>query len=171
MRDDVFQILNALAEDTESQMLRRAFVRSCWAYVEAVTFAVKRYTFSACQLGTVDLAPDDHAFLGDVRLIVDAEGNIAVQKDLTKTLDNVKRTFKLSARIFGVDWKPDFGSEGWRGFRDSLQIRHRLTHPKSVGEVTVSPEDMQTQREGIMWFIKCFNEYQESLFKHYATKA
>src|SRR2546430_6400549 len=98
MRDDVFQILNALAKDTESQMLGRAFVRSCWAYVEAVTFAVKRYTFSACQLGTVDLAPDDHAFLGDVRLIVDAEGSIAVQKDLTKTLDNVKRTFKLSAR-------------------------------------------------------------------------
>jgi len=171
LQGDAIQNYQALLADYENQVIRRSFVRSCWAYVEAVTFSVKQYTFSVCQMGTVNISQDDQAFLGDMLVVVDVEGNIQIQRDPTKTLANVKRTFRLSAETFGVDWKPNFGSKGWENLRDSLQIRHRLTHPKSVAEVMVSSNDIQVQKDGIDWFVDCFNEYLESILKHHLAQA
>lgn len=171
LQGDAVQNYQAMLADYENQVNRRSFVRSCWAYVEAVTFSVKQYTFSVCQMGTVNISQDDHAFLGDMLVVVDVEGNIQIQRDPTKTLANVKRTFRLSAQIFGVDWKPNFGSKGWENLRDSLQIRHRLTHPKSVAEVMVSSNDIQIQKDGIDWFVDCFHEYLESILKHPMVQA
>lgn len=171
LQGDAVQNYQALLADYENQVHRRSFVRSCWAYVEAVTFSVKQYTYSVCQMGTVNISQDDHAFLGDMLVVVDVEGNIQIQRDPTKTLANVKRTFRLSAEIFGVDWKPNFGCQGWENLRNSLQIRHRLTHPKSVGEVMVSSNDIQVQKDGIDWFVDCFHEYLESILKHPMVQA
>lgn len=171
LQNDAIQNYQALLVDFENQVHRRSFVRSCWAYVEAVTFSVKQYTFSVCQLGTVNISRDDHAFLGDMLLVVDVEGNIQIQRDPTKTLANVKRTFRLSAEIFDVDWKPNFGTRGWESLRESLQIRHRLMHPKSVAEVMISSHEIQIQKDGIDWFVDGFSEYLESILKRHPAQA
>lgn len=169
LQGDAVQNYQALLADYENQVHRRSFVRSCWAYVEAVTFSVKQYTYSVCQMGTVNISQDEYAFLGNMSVMVDIEGNIQIQRDPTKTLANVKRTFKLSSEIFELEWRLNFGSKGWENLRDSLQIRHRLTHPKSVAEVMVSPRDIQIQKDGIDWFVDGFNEYLQSILKRHRT--
>jgi hypothetical protein len=149
-------------------MLRRAFVRGCWAYVEAIAFGIKRFTYASCQLGEVDLSPEVHEFLSEHRLLVDPDGYVQVKRVPAEPLENVKRAFKLSSEIFGLDWEPDFGDTGWRRLRESLEIRHRLTHPKRMAEVTVSDGDFQIQKEGIAWFIQLFNAFQETAHRRYA---
>ncbi len=173
MRNDVYHSLQAFRDrpTTERQPLARAFVRSCWAYVEGVTFAIKRFTFSACVLGKQGLSVDDHEFLADMRFVVDIEGNAELQPAKTRTLGNVKRTFILSAQIFDLDWKPNFGCKGWEDLRDSLQVRHRVTHPKSVAEFAIEPIDIKIQIDGIAWFISSFNEYQESFLRKHPASA
>ena len=150
MREDLRLLINSLTSEPENQMLRRAFVRACWAYVEGVTFAVKDFMRVACQFDTERLTQEDHAFLANVRSPITVD-----------PMENLKRTFRLAAYVFDLAWQPDFGGEGYQALHRSLQIRHRLTHPKSVKAIDVGQSDFKDIQVGVAWFIQTFTTFEE----------
>ena len=70
------------------------------------------------------------------------------------TLSNIKRSLKIAALRFDLLWKPVFGGTGWRNLAESLEIRHRLTHPKSTAECEVSDLELTVHMEGLSGLFK-----------------
>jgi hypothetical protein len=168
LRDDVTSLLDAFNEDWSIQPMRRALVRASWAHIEGTVFAVKRLLLRACDLGGVDLSARDREFLSELLIIVDSAGNAKLESKWFDTLSNIKRTFKLAASRFDLDWRPDFGTGGWEQLTQLLHIRHRLTHPKSVKQLDVKDSEAKIYREAFA-FVGVFNEFQSSMLRRYNT--
>jgi len=135
--------------------------------IEGVVFCVKRLTLRACELGTVGLPSDEHFFLSELQFIVDPAGEAKLETRRVDTISNIKRSLKIAGLRFDLPWKPVFGGTGWRDLAESLDIRHRLTHPKSTAECEVSDDDLTLHLAGYEWFIQSSNEFQLALVKRY----
>ena len=167
--DDIRKLYLEAQAEPSNQTARRAFVRACWAYVEAVVFSIKRYTHVACHLGGVELRSQDISFLSETQLILEADGSVKEKQVLIRTLENVKQTFRLSSRIFDLDWTPGFGTTGWKNFRGALELRHRLTHPKTIGEIEVDDDAFKLQESAAVWFAELFHAYKNNILKKYSN--
>ena len=165
MRGDVENLLSVYRDDWSSQTLRRTFIRASWSMIEGVVFCVKRLTLRACELGSVDLPSDEHLFLSELQFIVDPAGEAKMETRRVDTLSNFKRSLKIAALRFDLLWKPVFSGTGWRDLAESLEIRHRLTHPKSTAECEVSDDELTLHLAGFEWFIQSSNEFQHALVK------
>lgn len=163
LREDIQRLLNKFADDWDDQTLRRLLVRSCWAYIEAVVYGLRQVTLAACTLGSVDISARTRSFLSETTIVVNSSGEARIELVRTGTLKNIKLTLKLAAKHFDVEWRPNFGNEGWNQLRQSLELRHRLTHPKSARSLVVENDETESHRDAFLWFSRGFNNFLESL--------
>ena len=162
---DIKSLGDAYGNDWSSQPFRRMFVRSCWVLIEGEAFRVKQLTLRACELGGKSLSADEHVFLSEVQMLVD-ENYVVRQKDVhERTLDNLKRTLKIVTSKFELGWTPDFGNQGWKQLRRSLDLRHRITHPRMAAELMILDDELNEHQIGFAWYLETINKFQTS-FDH-----
>ncbi len=167
LRQDIESLFAAYRDDWSSQPLRRMFVRAYWSMIEGEVFCLKQFTLRSCELGGKSLSAEEHVFLSESRAIVDEKGSALLKHVYVDTLSNLKQTLKISASKFELKWAPDFSTQGWKNISLSLELRHRITHPKTAAELTISDSELTTQKEAFAWFLETFNELQSSLLRRY----
>jgi hypothetical protein len=69
-----------------------------------------------------------------------------------------KFAFLSAARAFGVAYELKVDDGGWNGFKDALVIRNRITHPKSIDDLQLSDNEIQTVADAAEWFLKVQRE-------------
>jgi|KBSMisStandDraft_5_1062788.scaffolds.fasta_scaffold245469_2 hypothetical protein len=167
LRQDIENLVAAYRNDWSSQPLRRMFVRAYWSMIEGEVFCTKQFTLRACQLGDNSLSAEEHVFLSESRVIVDEEGAASLKHAHIDTLSNLKQTLKVAASKFDLDWAPNFSTQGWEKLALSLELRHRITHPKVAAELVVSESELDIHKDAFAWFLEAFNEFQSSLLRRY----
>jgi hypothetical protein len=167
LRQDIENLVAAYRNDWSSQPLRRMFVRAYWSMIEGEVFCTKQFTLRACQLGDNSLSAEEHVFLSESRVIVDEEGAASLKHAHIDTLSNLKQTLKVAASKFDLDWAPNFSTQGWEKLALSLELRHRITHPKVAAELLVSESELDIHKDAFAWFLEAFNEFQSSLLRRY----
>jgi len=167
LRQDIENLADAYRDDWSSQPFRRLFVRSCWAMIEGEVFCLKQFALRACELGGKSLSANEHTFLSEIRIIVDENGIAELERVHERTLSNLKQTLKIAVCKFESEWTPDFSGQDWRALSCSLKLRHRITHPKTVGELMISDSELDIHKDAFTWFLKTFGEFQASLLQKY----
>ena len=167
LREDIESLLSAYRHDWTSQPLRRIFVRACWSMIEGEVFCVKQLTLRACELGNKSLSAEEHVFLSEVRVLVDENGGAELKHVYNDTLPNLKRALKLAASKFELDWNPNFGTQGWEKLTRSLELRHRVTHPKISEELIISDSELEVHKDAFAWFLEVFQDLQVGLVQKY----
>ena len=167
LRGDIESLLSAYRHDWTSQPLRRIFVRACWSMIEGEVFCVKQFTLRACELGNKSLSAEEHVFLSEVRVLVDENGGAELKHVYNDTLPNLKRALKLAASKFELDWNPNFGTQGWEKLARSLELRHRVTHPKIAEELIISDSELEIHKDAFAWFLEVFQDLQAGLVQKY----
>lgn len=69
--------------------------------------------------------------------------------------------------MFELGWIPDFGNQGWVQLRRSLDLRHRITHPKSTAELTITDDELDVHKSGFAWFWESFQKFQTMFQQKY----
>ncbi len=167
LRQDIESLVAAYRHDWSSQPLRRMFVRAYWSMIEGEVFCTKQFALRACELGDKSLSAEEHVFLSESRVIVDEEGTASLKHAHIDTLSNLKQTLKIAASKFDLDWAPNFSTQGWEKLALSLELRHRITHPKVAAELVVSESELDIHKDAFAWFLEAFNEFQTSLLRKY----
>jgi hypothetical protein len=142
LREDLDVLLDVFRDDHSNQVLRRNFIRGSWAYVEAITHALKRMTSILVDTSACELEPMQAEFLKLKRV---------------ETLENIKKTIKLVAEVFKVPERDLGGGTGWCHVRPTLKVRDRLVHPKSVEELQVEDSEWEAHKEGFEWLLHAFD--------------
>jgi hypothetical protein len=57
-------------------------------------------------------------------------------------LDNFKKTFKLTKKVWGLEVDLKTNSKEYQILRSSISIRDRITHPKRHSDILVSDKDV-----------------------------
>ena len=167
LRQDIESLVAAYRHDWSSQPLRRMFVCAYWSMIEGEVYCTKQFVLRACELGDKSLSAEEHVFLSESRVIVDEQGAASLKHAHIGALSNLKQTLKIAASKFDLDWVPNFSTQGWEKLALSLELRHRITHPKVAAELVVSESELDIHKDAFAWFLEAFNEFQASLLRKY----
>jgi exopolyphosphatase / guanosine-5'-triphosphate,3'-diphosphate pyrophosphatase len=157
---DITSLVDAYQDDWSSQPFRRMFVRACWALIEGEVFCLKQFTLRACELGGKSLASSEHQLLSEVLMLGDNSGRIKREDVRGSTHENLKQTLKIATSKFELGWTPDFGNQGWTLLRRSLDLRHRITHPKITADLIILDGELDVLRSGFAWFLETVLKFQ-----------
>lgn len=135
--EDVIKAYELLESDRSSQFFRRALARATFAYIEALIEAVRNELRSTIRsgVGMAELTAKDEETLGFLGVVGTPTKFLPVEQGL-------KRTFKLAAKIWGLDFRLETEGEYFRDFLAAKDARNRLMHPRTLHDVEVTDEDM-----------------------------
>jgi hypothetical protein len=149
-QEDVSVLLRELsATDGNAQVRKRAFVRAVFAFIEGMTYALKRIAcsrpglFSAAEL----------AALREETYEVSDKGDARTRRATIEFRRNIRFAFACYARLDGLESVLDLSGTGWQSLREALRVRHRLMHPKAVADFVVTERELDAVRAAYEWFM------------------
>ena len=142
---DVRTAEKELRQDS-SPYRRRTYVRTTFASVDGFIFTLKRIALTNSHLFTAD----EIAKLREVRPAQSSSGSSTGRPWFLPTADNLKFAFESFMRFHGSTARiePD---DDWVAFTKAVQIRHRVTHPKSPEDLDLSDADIDIVRGAAHW--------------------
>ena len=149
-----------LLEKEDSQLARRNYLRSLVALYEL--------TLSNLRERTAKLLVDKFEFDGQWNLheIIPLLDDIATLSDNGKLKLNPNRlpflslvAYMLKTYAKLIDYPENVLSDNrWQAFRQTITIRHRITHPKLYSDIDITNDELQLIDEGRNWWNDTLNE-------------
>jgi len=134
-------------EKPSDQFLRRMTVRCFAATVDGILFALKQLAQASGELQGYKFTPDELFSLTETP--VEPKGGKRPKFPVFR--DNIKQTFRLFAKIYGTECPTDFNQSGFNSMCETLELRHRLMHPKSYVTFCVTDDEKQRCAEAAAW--------------------
>jgi hypothetical protein len=154
-----------LCHHEDDQLHRRAYVRSVFAFIEGIVHHMKE---TASRIGFLfgHVNAYERTALDDVKVDIDAKGNITTKPLHPTFLNNIRFTFKISAKTIGSSFTLQTGGGGWEALRKALEVRNRLMHPKDIHRLEVTADELKASKKAFDWFL-----ISHALCSLYAEKA
>jgi hypothetical protein len=152
-------------QNDNSQLHRRAYVRSVFAFIEGTLHCMKMTTI---HLGTIlgNLLIQELLVLNGETFDVDDRGDILSKSLYPKFLSNLKFTFKIFSKVFVSSFTLNLGGTGWQRLREAVKVRDRLMHPKAITELKVTDAEVEVTKNAFDWFFM-----SHALCSNYAQRA
>lgn len=158
----ILQQGNLSSED--EQFWGRTFVRTMFAMIEALIYTMKQTALAAHFHGDSIFSPIELSFLNEESYELEKTGKVNIREGYATLpfLHNFRFAFKAFARACDSDFELNVGdSVKWGAFREAIEIRNRITHPKSQEDITISSEEINTTIQAFTWFLENFATLQQ----------
>ncbi|RIK35434.1 MAG: hypothetical protein DCC58_20505 [Chloroflexi bacterium] len=119
----------------------RQLIRTFFAEVEGTMYSARQVILWAHERGEVGLSVPEQALLREESYRFDSKAKAAVAKPaFGNALDSLLLTFTVIPRVFGSQSSLDLSRFGWQAFRELLEVRNAVTHPKELINLVVNAE-------------------------------
>lgn len=128
-------------EQFDNQFIRRAVIRSTFAFIEGVIHSLKQIMI---------LLERENSFLkvGErllMQSILFENLNLRLKENMLFTIDCFSRWMKIQIPLSDKD-------ETWKDFKSAIKIRNRLMHPKESNDLIISDEELIIVNKSFIWF-------------------
>jgi hypothetical protein len=131
-------------------MYRRAYVRSVFAFIEGITYRMKRTAAHFSRLtDTLQLA--ELILIDERNFDIDDKGEVVARPAFIKFKNNVKFSFKVYSKSVGSSFELSLGG-GWQKLLNAVKVRDRLMHPKASSDLEVSDDEVEAANIAFKWF-------------------
>jgi hypothetical protein len=158
LEDDLNECFKVL-EGKDTQFGRRAAFRAFFAAVEGSIQATKEAMLHQQRrlngIGFRRFRTAEEALLREETYGLDRHGNVVVSPRFLRTDENL--IFLMRLMSSRVTISKSLALDGWRCFRASLKVRHRLTHPKSARALAVTDRELKELEDAAVWFYETFS--------------
>lgn len=159
--DELKRVYRVLSDDLDaalkigradpSQFSHRTLFRSYFAFVEGLSFQLRQVTLAS--LGETDvLTSAEISLLREERFQLDRKGTPESRENYQSFLPNLLFSIRCYVKNHGATYLPDLGNNGWESMRKAVEIRDRLTHPKSAPGLEVTNEDSRHLAAAAAWW-------------------
>jgi hypothetical protein len=141
----------------DKQFRRRTLIRTLFAVIEGIVFALKHLILEEHRAGIVDVSYAEYAVLAEKTYRLDSRGHLKGSNSYPSLEGNVKFTFAIYARIRGASsgFTIPLGKDArWESLRTAIDIRNRLMHPKSTEDLIVSDSEWEAVQAAEDWFFE-----------------
>lgn len=142
--DSVAALPNLEADDTPYR--RRFAPRTTVAGIEGLLAVSK----SGIQMLPLSVA--ERSIVFEETYEVDERGVVRTRPRFVPLRNNVKALVRI-VRRHRSNYNLDFDHPGWSALLGTLEVRHRLTHPTSLEDFSVSKEELANASRGFHWFL------------------
>lgn len=137
------------AEDTQSH--RRETIHSTLAAIEGTSWIYREHVRDvAASMGL--LTPISDLALRERTFSITDQGNIVEQVRFV-TLPTIIRLATKQAQLIAPTVTMDFASAGWRDLKTAIEVRNRVTHPKSRIDLHVELAELGAAASGLAWLV------------------
>lgn len=133
----------SLNKEPESQFWRRNTVRAFFALVELSAHLTRQITLLAFEVGEFSISRAEEILLREEQFFVSRTGKADSTRAKISTISYLMFTYKLFYSKFSTDLNFNTGEHSWESFRKAVKIRDRITHPRSVTDVTISDSEAE----------------------------
>ena len=154
--DDLSKGMKKTEEESEDECWRRLVVRTAMSQIETMCFWLKKYVLFLSPILHKKIIPKDETWLKEEKVEI-KRGKIESKKFFPETKENLKFAFKIYGWMFGFEFDIE-KCEGWETYKKAVEIRHRITHPKSISDLKVSLKDYDIVGSTYQWFSDCYKE-------------
>lgn len=130
---------------------RRDVVRTRYAAIEGLVWIMREHVHTTMR-ELAYLTPLADLALRERSYVVTDSGDVKEQVRFTP-LRQAIRLIVGQARLLSPDLDVTFTEPGWQALKDAALIRNRVTHPRSVGDMTISADDLARLGAGMAWLL------------------
>lgn len=154
--DDLSKGMKKTEEEPEDECWRRLVVRTAMSQIETMCFRLKKYVLFLSPFLHKKISPKDEMWLKEEK-VEKKKGEIKRKKFFPEAKENLKFAFKMYGWMLNFEFNIE-KIEGWESYKKAVEIRHRITHPKSISDLEVSLKDYDIVGSTYQWFSDCFTE-------------
>jgi hypothetical protein len=145
---------------------RRFYVRAVFALVEAVVEQHKRLLLDLAERGAVTLGVGVRDSLAERTFVVKDNGSVHERGQYLQLENKLRAVYRAAGEAFGQGLRDTFGDQGWGSFRLALDVRDRITHPKTFENCHVDEVALDTVDAGHTWFKALNGEFVRVAREH-----
>lgn len=120
----------------------RQLVRAAFAYIEGVMFSIKLVAVSDAKMNNVKLLYPEVNYAFELADQIDDVGRIKQVDARISLVKNIRFAFSLYEKANRISDKFDASVTWWSDLKKAVKIRDRLTHPRSIDELGVTPSEV-----------------------------
>ena len=142
---DVAASLDEL-KSSDTPTHRRSVIRTVLASIEGIMHLTRD------SISVFPLTAAEHTIVKELSYEVTDRGTI---KERARSVP-FDRSLKVLVRIvrkYRPHYSLDYDHRGWSALLRSLEVRHRLTHPKALEDLTVTDSEIDDAQSGFYWFL------------------
>ncbi len=148
------------------QTSRRCYIRAVFALVEAFVEQHRRLLVELAAHTMIALPAKKLQRLREIKAVTLPDGTLEEQEQYLQLFDKIKMVYKAAGSGFGQSLKVTFGDKGWVTFKDAMELRHRVTHPKKAKDCWIFETNLRTVMAANEWFKKLQNEFVRVAREH-----
>jgi len=114
--------------------------------IEGSTYLLKQTALTAAITSRIPLTPAEYALMAEETFDLDTSGKPRSAPKFLRLADNLKFTVECVNRVFRTELKLDVAGSSWSDFKTAVEIRNRITHPKSAADFEVSEAEVSCCR-------------------------
>ncbi|WDP88711.1 MAG: hypothetical protein HUN04_02745 [Desulfobacter sp.] len=137
-----------------TQGKRRNFIRAVFVFIEGIIFIIKDEILTNEKLKREKVfTPEEIMLLKEESPSV-SRGKARKSTKYLKLAENIRFTIKCFSKANHITNVPNLGGQEWEYLIDSINIRHRVTHPKKASDLEISENDLAKVVIGHFYFKK-----------------
>jgi hypothetical protein len=141
----------------DTQFARRTYVRAVFALIEGNMNFMAGVVLASAERGEIELTPRELEIARQERVSMEA-GRPAVGPKFIPLGDRLSPLMSMFARCHARTYALYKGSSGWVSFSAAIEIRNRITHPRSESAFAVSNAELECLAKGKEWFAASIEE-------------
>ena len=99
------------------------------------------------------LESDEAEALSEQQIFVGDDGKISHKRRYLSISATVRLSARIASRI-DANFQPDFSGTQWQNFRSFVDLRNRLTHPKSLSDLEVADHEIDLAISAFFWLLE-----------------
>lgn len=151
LRDDLTEIAKIQEGEENNDTAVRTYLRGFFAWVEATIFGLKRIALKMSDHKQL-FSEAELAMLQEQTYDLDEKGNTKLQPKLIPLTKNLRFAFATCSRAFGIANTLNVGDARWDSFQKAIEMRNRITHPRTPEDLHLSDEDFEQIKLALFWF-------------------
>jgi hypothetical protein len=159
MIEDLETINRFLIDDPLNECLQRVFVRTLYSFIETTCYIWKQAAhlkessdLASGMIKEPRLSNKEISMIFEESYYVSENGNVGSRPCYAEASRNFRFALKVFEKTFGYGMSFVFNDKGWASYLKGLQIRNRLTHPRTVSDIVISDEEHEIINEVFDWF-------------------
>lgn len=146
---------NKRLADSDTPSHRRDVVRTAFSAIEGLHWQLKRDVIthlSDVRLPTDFISIHERAALLEETYSVNERGLVRTAPRFLPVDHALRLLINVVIRYRPV-YEPSLEDIGWANLKAALVVRNRLTHPKSLGDLEVTDDDLRKTLSGFYWLL------------------
>jgi hypothetical protein len=162
LEKDLDEVVRIQAGEEVNDTAVRVVLRTLFAWVEATVFALKRIALKISEHKEL-FSSAEMAMLHEHSYDLDEKGKAKIQPKFIPLTKNVRFAFETCSRAFGIRNTLNVGDSRWDSFQRAIDMRNRITHPRTPEDLHLSDEDFAQIELAISWFSDSHTELVNQL--------